>query len=76
MGEPTKKLFDKNNEELLKKMIPEKSEPIFCNSVLNPNDEIYNLSFKEIAKNRLNEILDEQEFDLELEQIKHNLNIK
>jgi len=45
MEEPTKKIIDKNNEELLKKLIPEKSEPIFCNSVLLP-DEIYNLSFK------------------------------
>jgi len=75
MEEPTKKIIDKNNEELLKKLIPEKSEPIKCNSVLLP-DEIFNLSFKEIAKNRLNEILEEQEFLTEFEQIKHNLNLK
>jgi len=75
MEEPTKKIIDKNNEELLKKMIPEKSEPIKCNSVLHPDDETTNLSFAEIAQQHLEEIIENAEFDLEFETLKHNLKI-
>jgi len=72
----TKKIIDDYNEKLFSKLFPDKNEPIFCNSVLNPNDEIFNMSFKEIAKKHLDEILQEQEFLTEFEQIKHNLNLK
>ena len=56
-------------------MFPDKNEPIFCNSVTDPNDEFYNLSFEEIAKIHLDKILKEEEFFLELETIKNNLKI-
>jgi hypothetical protein len=71
----TESIIKQYNKELFSKLFPDNKEPILCNSVLNPNDEIYNLSFAEIAKSHLDEILKEQEFDLELEQIKNNLNI-
>jgi len=56
-------------------LFPDKNEPIFCNSVTDPNDEFYNLSFEEIAKIHLDKILKEEEFFLELETIKNNLKI-
>ena len=71
----SKKIIDDYNEKLFAKLFPDKSEPIYCNSVTDPNDPIFNKSFKQIAHEKLNEILDEQEFDLELEAIKNNLNI-
>ena len=51
----TKDLIDEYNERLFAKLFPEKSDPIKCNFEINPNDEIFNLSFAEIAKQKLNE---------------------
>ena len=72
----SKKIIDQYNEQLFKKLFPDKNEPIYCNSVTDPNDEFYNLSFEEIAKIHLDKILEEEEFFLELETIKHNLKIE
>lgn len=72
----TKTIIDDYNRKLFEKLFPDKNEPIICNSATDPKDPIFNMSFAEIAKNHLKEILDEQEFDLEFEQIKHNLNIE
>lgn len=72
----SKKIMEEYNQELLKKLFPDKNDPIFCNSVTDPNDEFYNLSFQEIAKIHLNKILEEEEFYLELETIKNDLNIQ
>jgi len=74
--EGSKKIFENLNRELINKLIPDKSTPIFGNSYNEPNDPIFNKSFKQIAHEKLNEILDEQEFNLELETIKNNLNIQ
>jgi hypothetical protein len=46
----TKNLIDEYNERLFAKLFPEKSEPIKCNFEINPNDEIFNKSLKEIVK--------------------------
>jgi len=73
--ENSKNQIDEYNQKLFAKLFPDKTDPIFCNSVLNPNDEIFNMIFKEIAKKHLDEILQAQEFDTEFEQIKHNLKI-
>jgi len=62
------------NKKLFAKLFPDKSEPIFCNSVLGP-DETTNLSFAEIAQAHLEEIIEKAEFDLEFETLKHNLKI-
>jgi hypothetical protein len=71
----TSKLMSEYNKKLFAKLFPD-NEPIECNSVLDPNDEFYNMSFQEIAHEHLKNILDEQQFDLEFDQIKQNLNIK
>jgi len=71
----SKNQIDEYNKKLFAKLFPDKLEPIKCNSVLGPDDEISNLSFAEIAKKHLDEILQAQEFDTEFEQIKHNLKI-
>lgn len=72
----TKQIIDEYNEKLFAKLFPKENEPIFCNSVLDPNDEIYNLSFAEIAKKHLEEILNFEDFNLEFEEIKNNLKIE
>ena len=72
----SKKIIDQYNEKLFAKLFPDKNEPIHCNSVTDPNDEFFNLSFEEIAKIHLHKILEEEEFYLELETIKHNLKIE
>lgn len=72
----SKKIVDQYNEKLFAKLFPDKNEPILCNSVTDPNDEFYNLSFAEIAKIHLHKILEEEEFFLELETIKNNLKIE
>lgn len=46
----TIEIFNRHNKKILKRLIPDKSLPIICNSVLNPETEIYNLSFDEIKK--------------------------
>lgn len=38
----SKKIVAKNNKKLLSKLIPDKSLPVFCNSLINPNDEVFN----------------------------------
>lgn len=70
----SKKIIEQYNKELFKKLFPDKETPIFCNSVTDPNEKYFNMSFQEIANEHLKEILEHQEFDLEFEQIKHNLN--
>lgn len=72
----SKQIIDEYNEQLFAKLFPDKKEPIYCNSVTDPNDEFFNLSFEEIAKIHLHKILEEEEFYLELEIIKHNLKIE
>ena len=72
----SKKIIDDYNEKLFAKLFPDKKEPIYCNSVTDPNDEFFNLSFEEIAKIHLDKILEEEQFFLELETIKHNLKIE
>ena len=72
----SKKIIDQYNEKLFAKLFPDKNEPIYGNSVTDPNDEFFNLSFEEIAKIHLHKILEEEEFYLELETIKHNLKIE
>jgi len=72
----SKKIFDNLNRELMKNLIPDKSNPIFGNSFTNPNDEIFNKSFEQIKKDVILEIIKKQEFDLEFEEIKNNLNLE
>jgi hypothetical protein len=38
----TNQIVKENNKRLTDALIPKGNEPIFCNSVLNPNDEIFN----------------------------------
>ena len=73
--ETSKNIIQEYNNKLFEKLFPDKSEPIFCNSVINPKEAIFQKSFKDIALEYLSEIILEQEFYLELEQIKHNLKI-
>ena len=72
----SKKIFDNLNRELMQKLIPDKTTPIFGNSFTNPNDEIFNKSFEEIRKETILEILEHQTFLTELESIKYNLNLE
>lgn len=72
----SKKIFDNYNQELMNKLIPDKSIPIFCNSLTNCNDPIFNKSFEEIKKDVILEIIQQQEFLTELEIIKYNLNLE
>jgi hypothetical protein len=67
---PSKKIFDQYNQELKSKLIPGSNEPIETNFVTDCNDPIFDKSFEEIRK-----IIEHQEFDIELEQIKNNLNL-
>jgi len=73
--ENSKNQIDEYNKNLFAKLFPDKLEPIKCNSVLHPDDENLNLSFAEIAQAHLEEILENAEFDLEFETLKHNLKI-
>jgi len=73
--ENSKKVIQDYNKKLFAKLFPYKTEPIFCNSVLDENQEATKLSFQEIANEHLRNILEEQEFITDLEQIKHNLKI-
>ena len=68
----SKKIIDQYNKELFKKLFPDKETPIFGNSVTDPNDKYFNMSFQEIANEHLKEILEHQEFLTEFEQIKFN----
>jgi len=70
----SKNQIDEYNKKLFAKLFPDKEKPIFCNSVLGQN-ETYNLSFAEIAQQHLEEIIENAEFDLEFETLKHNLKI-
>ncbi len=72
----TQKIIDQNNLELMKKLIPDKSKPIFGNSFTNPNDEIFDKSFEEIKHDVILEIIEHHEFLTELESIKYNLNLE
>jgi len=36
----TPEIFQKHNHQLKSKLIPEKTEPIYCNSVINPMNEL------------------------------------
>jgi len=66
----SKQFFEEYNEELKSKLIPLSGEPIETNFVTDCNDPIFDKSFEEIKK-----IIEQQEFLLELEQIKNNLKI-
>jgi hypothetical protein len=46
----TKEIVKANNLQLAKKLIPKGDEPIYCNSVIDPNDEVFNQSFKPYEK--------------------------
>ena len=70
----TNKIISDYNKKLFEKLFPD-NEPIECNSFIDPNNPIFNKSFQEIANEHLKNILDEQEFLTEFEQIKHNLNL-
>ena len=72
----SKKIFDNLNRELMNKLIPDKSSPIFSNSFTNPNDEIFNKSFEEIKNDVILGIIEHQEFLTEFESIKYNLNLE
>ena len=72
----TQKIIDQNNRELMQKVIPDKSLPIFGNPLTNCNDPIFNKSFEEIRKEAIIEILEHQTFLTEFESIKHNLNLE
>ena len=72
----SKKIFDNLNRELMKNLIPDKTTPIFGNSFTNCNDPIFDKSFEEIRKEVISEIIKNQEFDLEFESIKYNLNLE
>ena len=72
----TKKIFDNLNRELMKNLIPDKSTPIFGNSFTNCNDPIFDKSFEEIRIETLLDVIEYQEWDLELEKIKYNLNLE
>jgi len=71
----SKKIFENLNRELMNKLIPDKSTPIFGNSFVNPNDEIFDKSFEEIRQETIL-IIEHQEFLTELESIKYNLNLE
>lgn len=71
----SKNQIDEYNQKLFAKLFPNPGEPIKCNSVLGPDDETTNLSFAEIAQAHLEEIIENAEFDLEFETLKHNLKI-
>jgi hypothetical protein len=45
-----KAIIDQNNKRLTDLLIPKGDEPIYCNSVLDPNDEIFNEPLKKITK--------------------------
>ena len=70
----SKKISDKNNRELIKNLIPDKSTPIFGNSFTNCNDPIFDKSFEQIRIETLLDVIEYQEWDLEIEKIKNNLN--
>jgi len=72
----SKKIFDKNNRELIKNLIPDKSTPIFGNSFTNCNDPIFDKSFEEIKNDVILETIKHQEFLTEFESIKYNLNLE
>lgn len=66
----SKQIFDKLNKGLMQRLIPLGNEPIETNFVTDCNDPIFDKSLEEVKK-----IIAQQEFDLELEQIKNNLKI-
>lgn len=45
----TEKIVKEHNLELKKKLIPDVNEPIFCNSFLDPNDEVYQQSLESLT---------------------------
>ena len=45
----TNQIVQENNMELSKKLIPNGDEPIFCNSFLDPNDEVYQQSLESLT---------------------------
>jgi len=63
----SKQLFEEYNEELKSKLITQPGEAIETNFVTDCNDPFFDMTFEEIKN---------QEFLLELEQIKNNLNLK
>lgn len=45
----TNNLISQNNKTLLEKFIPVKSEPILCNSVIDPKNEDFDKSFEQLT---------------------------
>ena len=72
----SKKLFDNLNRELMKNLIPDKTTPIFGNSLTNCNDPIFDKSFEEIKNDVILETIKHHEFLTEFESIKYNLNLE
>ena len=68
----SKKIFDNLNRELMKNLIPDKSTPIFGNSLTNCNDPIFDKSFEEIKNDVILEIIEHHEFLTEFEKITTN----
>ena len=71
----SKKIFENLNRELMNKLIPDKSTPIFGNSLTNCNYPIFDKSFEEIRQETIL-IIEHQEFLTEFESIKYNLNLE
>ena len=68
----SKKIFDNLNRELMNKLIPDKSTPIFGNSFTNCNDPIFDKRFEEIKNDVILEIIEHHEFLTEFEKITTN----
>ena len=68
----TKKIIEQNNLELIKNLIPDKSTPIYGNSLTNCNDPIFDKSFEGINYDVILEIIEHQEFLTEFEKISTN----
>ena len=47
--EATKQIVNDNNKKLADLLIPTGDEPIFCNSFLDPNDEVYLQSLESLT---------------------------
>jgi len=70
----SKNQIDEYNKKLFAKLF-ENLEPIKPIFVTDCSDPMFEKSFAEIAQAHLEEIIENAEFDLELETLKHNLKI-
>lgn len=46
-------LVVKNNEELLRRLLPENELPIYCNSVIDPRAEVFNQPYYKTIMNEI-----------------------